>query len=111
MRKLLTLWIALAAIVGISESSLGGSMMLLGVGAAPAGGGGAAPTSTPGAVVAVQVHAFGSGTVTFSNLNGGVNFPSGATVYVGVGLDQSPTTLTSPQIRRQCCDPCYGIAG
>jgi hypothetical protein len=40
MRKLLTLWIALAAIVGISASSFGGSMMLMGVGKAPGGGGG-----------------------------------------------------------------------
>jgi hypothetical protein len=38
MRKLLTLWIALAAIVGISASSFGGSMMLLGVGKPAAGG-------------------------------------------------------------------------
>jgi hypothetical protein len=42
MRKLLTLWIALAAIVGISASSFGGSMMLLGAGKAPGGGGGSA---------------------------------------------------------------------
>src|SRR3979490_3381139 len=39
MRKLLTLWIALAAIVGISASSFGGSMMLTGVGPPPAAGG------------------------------------------------------------------------
>jgi hypothetical protein len=45
MRKLLTLWIALAAIVGISASSFGGSMTLMGVGKAP-GGAPPAPTFT-----------------------------------------------------------------
>ena len=45
MRKLLTLWIALAAVVGISASSFGGSMMLLGVGK-PAGGAVGPPTFT-----------------------------------------------------------------
>jgi hypothetical protein len=38
MRKLLTLWIALAAIVGISASSFGGSMMLMGAGKPAAAG-------------------------------------------------------------------------
>jgi hypothetical protein len=40
MRKLLTLWIALAAIVAVTASSFGGSMMLLGAGKSAAGGGG-----------------------------------------------------------------------
>jgi hypothetical protein len=37
MRKLLTFLIALAAVVGVTASSFGGSMMLLGVGRAPGG--------------------------------------------------------------------------
>ena len=40
MRKLLTLWIALAAIVAVTASSFAGSMMLMGVGKAPAASGG-----------------------------------------------------------------------
>jgi hypothetical protein len=40
MRRLLTLCIALAAIVAVTASSFGGSMMLLGVGSPSAGGGG-----------------------------------------------------------------------
>jgi hypothetical protein len=39
MRKLFKLWIALAAIVGMSASSFGGSMTLLGVGKPAAAGG------------------------------------------------------------------------
>jgi hypothetical protein len=47
MRKLLTLWIALAAIVAVTASSFGGSMMLLGVGSRPPSvGGGGTPTFT-----------------------------------------------------------------
>jgi hypothetical protein len=45
MRKLLTLWIALAVAVGISASSFGGSMTLMGVGK-PAAAGGASLTFT-----------------------------------------------------------------
>jgi hypothetical protein len=45
VRKLLTLCIALAAIVAVPVSSFGGSMTLLGVGKAASGGGGSPPTT------------------------------------------------------------------
>jgi hypothetical protein len=51
MRKLLTLWIALAAIVGMSASSFGGSMMLMGAGK-PAAGAAWTPASLGSALVA-----------------------------------------------------------
>jgi len=60
MRKLLGLCIALAAIVGISASSFGGSMMLLGVGK-PAGGGGGGATFFAGQGTIVN-NAFSPGT-------------------------------------------------
>jgi hypothetical protein len=48
MRKqLLTLWIALAAIVAVTASSFGGSMTLLGVGKPAGGGGGGSLNSLP----------------------------------------------------------------
>jgi hypothetical protein len=56
---------------------------------------------TPGASVAIKNNAFAAGTVTFTGLNGGVNFPSGAIVVVGFGNYQSGVTLTSPQIGGQ----------
>jgi hypothetical protein len=47
MRKLLTFWIALAAIVAVTASSFAGSMTLMGVGKPPAaGGGGGTPVYT-----------------------------------------------------------------
>jgi hypothetical protein len=54
MRKLLTFLIALAAVVGVTASSFGGSMGLLGVGKPAAGGGCALDTSTCVWVAAVQ---------------------------------------------------------
>jgi hypothetical protein len=62
---------------------------------------GGSPTWTPGVAVPYQAIAFGSGTKTFSGLNGGTNFPSGAVVIVGVIQDQGATTLSTPQIGGQ----------
>jgi hypothetical protein len=69
MRKLLTLWIARAVAVGISASSFGGSMMLIGVGKAPGGGGGGTPTFNQLAAPAWQNIAFGSSAAMFSGQN------------------------------------------
>jgi hypothetical protein len=101
-RKLLTFLIALASIAfGVcSPASFGQGLMTLGAGSvsAPRGCGGSA-TFTPGANVAIQNIAFGSGTQTFSGLNGGVNYPSGAVVTVGVVHDGSMITLASRPLR------------
>jgi hypothetical protein len=97
MRKLLSTLFALAVAAAASASAYGGSMSLLGVGSAPGGGGGSA-TFTPGANVTPKNNGFAAGTVSFTGLNGGTNYPSGAVVLVGVVQDQSALTLTSPQI-------------
>lgn len=62
----------------------------------PSGGG--SPTFTPGASVAIQNIAFAAGVQTFTGLNGGVNFPAGAVVTVGVGTDQAALVLSTPLI-------------
>jgi hypothetical protein len=62
------------------------------------GAGGGSPTFTPGANVTPIFQNFVPCTVTFSGLNGGTNYPSGAVVVVGVVQDQSALTLSSPQI-------------
>jgi len=60
--------------------------------------GGSSPTFTPGANVTRKNNGFAPGTITFTGLNGGTNYPSGALVLVGLFQDQSALTLTSPQI-------------
>jgi hypothetical protein len=89
--------IALAVMVGVSVSAFGGNMSLLGVGRA-SGGGGGAPTIVPGANVVPKHNNFVPGTIEFTGLNGGVNFPNGAVVYVGFGSDQASTAPASPLV-------------
>jgi hypothetical protein len=93
MRKLLTLWIALAAIVGISASSFGGSMTLMGVGK-PAAVGGACAGWTP---------ATPSGLVGWYNADSANVSPNtnGATVTVMTDLSSgghntAPNGFTGP---------------
>jgi hypothetical protein len=62
------------------------------------GGGGVTPTFTPGANVTPKNNGFAPGTITFSGLNGGTNYPSGAVVTVFVFQDQASIALASPQI-------------
>jgi hypothetical protein len=95
MRRLVTLGIALAAIVGISASSFAGSMSLLGAGKPAAAGGGGGPSITAGSAHADHPAYTGSGSIP--NMNGGVNFPAGSRIIIGVFASDS-TLLSSPQI-------------
>lgn len=65
------------------------------------GGAAASPTITPGANVVPILQNFAPGNVTFTGLNGGTNYPSGAVVFVGVTVDQPSTPITGPQIGGQ----------
>jgi len=53
------------------------------------------PTYTPGANVAVQNVAFSSPIVTFTGMNGGTNYPSGATVLGFFEQDETGYTIVS----------------
>jgi len=102
MRKqLLSFLFALAVTVGVSVSAFGqfnGCPAGFCNQASAGGGGGGAATFTPGSSVAIKANGFTPGTVTFTGLNGGTNYPNGAVVLVGVIQDQNAATLTSPQI-------------
>lgn len=84
-------WLVLFAVLLSSPAFAQVPMTGAGVGA-PASSGGS-PTFTNGANVTPFHNNFAAGTVTLSNLNGGVNYPSGAVVVVGVWQDNNATSL------------------
>jgi hypothetical protein len=96
--KLFSLLIAAAIAVATSAAAFA----QVGVGfpgpGTPHTTGGGAATFTPGASVPVQNIAFAGGSQSFTGLNGGVNFPAGAVVIVGVGTNTASTTLITPAI-------------
>lgn len=60
--------------------------------------GGGSPAFTAGASIPCIANGFAGGTITFTGLNGGVNFPANSAVYVVIGQNQNGTALVSPQI-------------
>lgn len=66
-------------------------------------------TNSVSGTPAFQINAFAGGTITFSNLNGGVNFPAG-TVVVFLEVDQ-PITPVSPLIGGNTANAIVAPAG
>lgn len=71
-------------------------LLTTGIGIYASTGGGGSPTFTPGVSVVPKANGFSAGTITFSNLNNGVNYPAGAVVVLGIFIDQVMTLPASP---------------
>lgn len=92
-----TLYAGVSPIAGLTFNA--GMTLTAGV-SGSAGSSPPVPSFHAGAGVATKVNGFAGGTITFTGLNGGVDFPIGAVVVVGLYTDQSGPA-TTPQIGGQ----------